>query len=65
MLDSAASAFARSFSDSLRPPEGVAVPEIAEASESERFLGFMTCKRVSREGSTPDIGQIALTRGNG
>jgi hypothetical protein len=25
----------------------------------------MTCKRVSREGSTPDIGQIALTRGNG
>lgn len=42
MDDRAASAFSRSFSDNFRPPDGVAVPLIAEASESDRFLGFMT-----------------------
>jgi hypothetical protein len=41
--DNAASAFSKSFSDNFRPPDGVAVPLIAEANESDRFLGFMTC----------------------
>jgi hypothetical protein len=39
---SAASALAKSFSESFRPPEGVAVPLMADPSESDRFLGFIT-----------------------
>ena len=49
-LLSAASALARSFSDNLRPPCGVALPETvekAEPNESERLRDFMTCKGVS------------------
>jgi hypothetical protein len=38
----AASACSKSFSLSFLPPDGVAAPDIAELSESDLFLGFMT-----------------------